>query len=810
MKRIIFAILALAGIFTCASARQMKDLKIYINPGHGGYTANDRPVRIHPFASNDTLGYWESKSNLYKGLHMYHILDSLGTTAYLSRTKNTEADDRSLSGIASEATNLGVDMFLSIHSNAGESVNYPLMLYREQTKGTPRYPKSVELSNIIWENLHSNQMREWTHNSPAIAGDLTFYQNMWEGGLGVLRTLYVVGLLSEGSMHEHRPEAHKLMNDDVLWLEAWHFVRSIMEFFNTEDRFVTGNVAGFVYDDHRLREAVMPVNFSRYGRDKLAPLNGASVELLDMNGNVVQKRTTDDMYNGCFVFRNVTPGTYKVRAWRDDYHMMENEVTVVANDVTYNDFPLVYKRDFPVEITAYSPADNSDAVSCSSTVDFTFNTDIDTESFEKAFSITPDVAGYFTYSESYTKASFHPTIALERDMDYTVKVSTELTHTDHFCANANMQQPIEFKFKTAARNRLEMTSHYPADGGTVHAVKPTFEFRFDYPVDPATIFNAVSLKDANGNAIAINQRNTKYNRLSNGFGNVVYAINGNLTPGMSYTLSLTTELRDRENLPLSEGKVVHFTAIDAAADVQGEVIDEFDNSDVAFAYDPDQTTGTGSTTPAAVRTTTDKLFGQAAAKLTYKFTDTHDGLIHWNYIRNEAHTFTTGQSAELFINGDLNGHELQLAFTAGSDTKYASLCNIDFLGWERHTVELNMLEAGVPYVFSGVRLVQADGAATLQGSICLDNLARVGTGAGVVNISAADNGLDVHFDANTSTIYVNGDSTVKTLEIFNTAGLCVLSSKAATINIANVPNGIYLLRVSAQGEAPVVLRIAKH
>lgn len=149
MKKIIFALLALMA-FVSADAKRMSDLKIYINPGHGGYTSNDRPIQIYPFASNDTAGYWESKSNLYKGLHMYHILKSLGAKPYLSRTKNTEADDRSLSGIAEEANQLGVDLFFSIHSNAGEDVNYPLMLYRENVIGTPRYPENVTLSKILW------------------------------------------------------------------------------------------------------------------------------------------------------------------------------------------------------------------------------------------------------------------------------------------------------------------------------------------------------------------------------------------------------------------------------------------------------------------------------------------------------------------------------------------------------------------------------------------------------------------------------------------------------------------------------------
>ena len=218
MKRIILLLLGALVVASGAYAKRMSELKIYINPGHGGYTSDDRPIRIYPFEQNDTLGYWESKSNLYKGLHMYHILDSLGATPYLSRIKNTQADDRSLSGIAAEANSLGVDLFFSIHSNAGENVNYPLMLYRESSIGTPRYPENITLSKIVWKNLHSRKLAIWTRDTEYVAGDLTFYQNMWQGGLGVLRTLYTVGLLSEGSMHEHRPEAHRLMNDDYNWI----------------------------------------------------------------------------------------------------------------------------------------------------------------------------------------------------------------------------------------------------------------------------------------------------------------------------------------------------------------------------------------------------------------------------------------------------------------------------------------------------------------------------------------------------------------------------------------------------------------
>ena len=130
MKKMILAIAATILAAMSGSAVKMSDLKIYINPGHGGYGSDDRNIVIYPYSGSDSLGYWESKSNLYKGLFMYHILDSLGAKPYLSRIKHTEADDRELDSISQEANELGCDLFFSIHSNAGDNVNYPLMLYR--------------------------------------------------------------------------------------------------------------------------------------------------------------------------------------------------------------------------------------------------------------------------------------------------------------------------------------------------------------------------------------------------------------------------------------------------------------------------------------------------------------------------------------------------------------------------------------------------------------------------------------------------------------------------------------------------------
>ena len=103
MKKIIGIFLML---FVCLSsyATDFTGVKIYINPGHGGYNgANDRNIATINFALGDTLGFWESWSNLQKGLALRDMLQVANATVYMSRTQNRDEDDRLLSEIAEEA-----------------------------------------------------------------------------------------------------------------------------------------------------------------------------------------------------------------------------------------------------------------------------------------------------------------------------------------------------------------------------------------------------------------------------------------------------------------------------------------------------------------------------------------------------------------------------------------------------------------------------------------------------------------------------------------------------------------------------------
>ena len=78
------------------SANDLSEARIYINPGHGGWGPNDRPMATINYAQMDTLGFFETNTNLIKGMALREELVKAGAGyVRMSRTVNgvVAADD---------------------------------------------------------------------------------------------------------------------------------------------------------------------------------------------------------------------------------------------------------------------------------------------------------------------------------------------------------------------------------------------------------------------------------------------------------------------------------------------------------------------------------------------------------------------------------------------------------------------------------------------------------------------------------------------------------------------------------------------
>lgn len=805
MKKLSFLFIAVAASL-CVNATDLKDLKIYINPGHGGHDSDDRNVVVPPFTGGDPEGYWESNSNLSKGLSMRDLLEDFGAEVMMSRTTNTTEDDRDLGEIGVEATNFGADFFFSIHSNAtgtGTRVNRPLMLYRGETSN-PRFAEAVDMSATLNDQLLENRVTSWSSETPWLAGDLTFYAGQWEGGLGVLRQLWVPGLLSEGSYHDYIPETYRLLNDDFCWLEAYHFTKAIMEHFQTSEKYSTGVVAGTVMDDHQERTDAI-YNSIFFGHDNALPVCGATVALKDADGGTVETYTTDDLFNGVYMFRAVQPGTYTLAISHPDYEPFEQQITVTANEVTYLNPVMARVRNTPPEVVGYSPvwSDGDEAVLCNTPVEIEFNWDMDVESVERNFSITPAVEGDITWEDSYYKMIFRPKRAFETNTVYTVKIAKGVKHP----AGLEMADDFTFSFKTGDYNVFEVLASNPEEGGVVHYETPTVEFRFAQKPNTLTIQNDIIVKDENGEQMSYVARSRKISKASDDFGYFQIRLSDDLEIGKTYTMEVNDNVKDVNGMPLEAPYSYKFTAVDVAAEGAVLTMTESFDGDGLLAKDEDNTVGAKSAS--AVRNTSTKIEGTASYKLDYEFTEYEGGKAAYAFSEPNSALYKNTNAIGLKVYGDLSCNTLYARMSNGADEILVPVCVLSFLGWKDVSVSLEDDLQDGDYKVTGFEIAQTGGQISRKGTVYIDKMA-IGDAedAGVGSIETEN--VRVYPNPASELLIANGDKYILKVELISLNGQLVASADGNVLNVSNIPSGIYVAKIYTQNGYGVKQVMVKH
>ena len=417
MKK-IFMSLAAALLTLSMSAADLTGIRFYVNPGHGSYGPNDRPMATIPFPKlpttgmPDTLGFYESNTNLWKCMYLGEKLEADGAFVMYSRTqsgpwpyemkngdypdyrwiKNDVIDDpelgwqftdgydahpdytkynRNLSEICREVEANNIDYFISVHSNAateGSTSNYPLMLYRgpddlstvTATDGTQYVEGSYEKAKLANEEKLKIMLAGIDVPSSTklqVRGDWNFFGSTstltingkaYKGYLGVMKH-GASGFLSEGYFHTYQPARHRALNQDYCHMEGLDYYRAILTYYNA-DKETTGYIVGTVKDQYNKMNNDL-FNYALKSNDQWVPCNGAEV-VLKKAGVEVARYQVDDFYNGIFVFEGLEPGDdYTLDATCPGYFPLAQEQKV-ALTVKANEttYPMIYLVD-----TAYTP-----------------------------------------------------------------------------------------------------------------------------------------------------------------------------------------------------------------------------------------------------------------------------------------------------------------------------------------------------------------------------------------------------------------------------------------------------------------------
>ncbi len=405
MKRYILLI-ATALMAVSMSAADLTGKRIYVNPGHGSFGPNDRPCATIPYPAlsstgmPDTCGFYESNTDLWKCLYLGKKLEAAGATVLYSRTEcgpwpyakvNGQYPDytydnykalpdytkynRNLSEICEEVESNNIDYFISVHSNAateGTTTNYPLFLMRgldKDKRGDATSPHdfvegSYERAAACWAYRYGimasgiDPASYYSMTSMNIRGDVSFMGSGSEatrtngqkyyGYYGVLKH-GAPGFLVEGYFHTYQPARHRALNHDYCHQEGLAYYRGIVDYYGA-DKEKVGYIMGTVKDLHRKMNNPL-FNYAPKTNDQWIPCNGAEVTLLK-GGVEVAKYNVDTLYNGIFVFENLTPGDdYTLDATCKGYYPLTDDqkvrFSVKANETTYQ---MIYLSD-----TSYVP-----------------------------------------------------------------------------------------------------------------------------------------------------------------------------------------------------------------------------------------------------------------------------------------------------------------------------------------------------------------------------------------------------------------------------------------------------------------------
>ncbi len=397
MKK-IFMILAAALLCMSMSAKDLTGIKFYVNPGHGSFGPNDRPMATIPYPAlpttgmPDTCGFYESNTNMWKCLYLGAKLEAMGAEVMYSHTEcgpwpytmvngdypdytyehykslpDYEKYNRNLVEITEEVEANNIDYFISVHSNAnteGSTANFPLMLYRgpdsyataNSVDGADYVEGSYEKAKFC--NEEKLKIMKAGIDVPSstnlnIRGDWNFYGSTsnrthangktYKGYLGVLKH-GASGFLSEGYFHTYQPARHRALNQDYCRMEGLDYYRGIINYYGA-DKETVGYIVGTVKDQYNKMSHKL-YTYTPKSNDQWVPCNGAEV-ILKKGGVEVARYNVDTMYNGIFVFEGLEPGDdYSLDANCEGFFPLDDQYkvpfSVKANETTY---PMIYLVD---------------------------------------------------------------------------------------------------------------------------------------------------------------------------------------------------------------------------------------------------------------------------------------------------------------------------------------------------------------------------------------------------------------------------------------------------------------------------------
>jgi hypothetical protein len=489
------------------------------------------------------------------------------------------------------------------------------------------------------------------------------------------------------------------------------------------------------------------------------------------------------------MFKNLTPGTYHVKTEKEGYYPKTQEIIVTAQNISYFNFWLNRVRSTAPQVTAYTPnVVLTDSVEASSSISLSFNWDMDAQSTEQAFTISPAVIGKFTWEDTNYRLRFTPDKPLEKNTLYTVSLAKSASHPD----NLSMANDFTFQFQTKSRNRLSLIAVYPFDrSNKVYFNNPSFRLIFDKKLNTTNLSTAIRVLDEKNTVLAKATRSVINNSIEAPYGSTYFNLTANLVPEKEYTLLIDGDVTDEVGMRVVEPIRIKFKASNTLVTNQ-PVVETFETA--ALIYDASQSNGI---TSASATTNSTKLFGSYSNQLTASFSNVTGSV---RYALVNPVNLTPNHFVGLHLFGDVSGNTISLEIQNGSEISQVTLCDLNFYGWEFHEVKIPNYIPGNSLKIIGLRVNCTNRLLLFNNlNILLDNMLTYNESTSKTNTVSI---TKPRIYLNSTTRFINVDAPLNEaimLELYNLNGIKLKTVHEYKMDISPYQYGTYILKTSLGG-----------
>jgi len=808
MKRLLLLTILLSSLF----GQDLTGVRICIDPGHGGHESDDRFI--------PATGFWESESNLTKGLELREILLGLNAEVAITRTGNSDvADDPGLSERAGIANAFNADYFNSNHSNGfNGTANYAMVIFNGTTSN-PTFPLAKTMSDLMAPLIHAVN-----HTTSHISiGDLTLNPS-WQFGYGVLVPANMPATISEGSFHDYIPESWRLMNLTYRRHEARALARSCLQYFE-EPGFSTGAIAGLVKDPDQGVEYYAMASL----QDQYLPLN--QIEITINPGGL--RYFGGDNNNGYFCRDSLAPGTYEVIATAPGYTSDTTTVTVQANTTSFANF---FLSDIaPPMVIASEPEDGDPAFPAWSIPFVDFSKAMDATSLEAALSISPAVEGSFYLTQDLKRMAFIPADTLAFVTDYTMTIAGTAMDVYGRFLDGNQDGiggddwSISFRTSPPDDTPPVIIETYPVTATEGVDLRPIFNITWDEELE-ASVINDNMVRLERLADLQVQPTTLEHHVINDQSVLILYTMI-DLVDDEAYRVRIFPGFEDLFGNAQNNGVVIQFTTANYEFNIIN--IDNFESDPLSNWWDiksSGSSTGyitleTGTSVSNDITVLSEG--SDASLKLNYGWDPNAGSWLLRQYLLQgppRGVHFNAGKTMQAFVFGDGNGNKFRFCvddnIPAGGAHEVSPWYTIDWLGWRLVSWDMTADGTGTwigdgnldgTLEFDSIQLTYTPGQPT-SGSYYVDELRVVDE-----NYLALGDGEEQHplqyallpnypnpFNPWTSVPFTLPKQADINVQVFNVRGELVTTLISGTLeaghhitrwNASAVPSGLYVLRL---------------